>query len=118
MSGIREPHAMRAIIARNLRALMDLRRWNQSETSRRSGVSQRHISEIVNERTDVTTGVLDKLAVAFGRHGYELQIDGLHEGVADSTGNLARLVSAYVQDPEVRKFLDAAYSLAIARKST
>lgn len=99
------------ILARNLRALMDLRGWNQVELSRRSGVSQRHISSILNRRTGVSGEIIDKLAYAFGRKGFELQVDGLHEEILASTGNLSSLVSAYVRDPQSRKLLDAALEL-------
>ena len=102
----------KAILARNLRALMDLRGWNQVRMARESGVSQRHISDILNRRTDATGAVIDKLAQPFGRKGYELQIEGLHDELLASTGNLSTLVSAYVRDPELRKFLDSAFALA------
>lgn len=99
------------ILGRNLKALMDLRGWNQVELARRSGVSQRHISSILNRRTGVSGEIIDKLAYAFGRKGFELQVDGLHEEILSSTGNLSSLVSAYVHDPTSRKLLDAALEL-------
>lgn len=101
----------RAILGRNLKALMDLHDWNQVELARRSGVSQRHISDILRLRTDATAIVIDRLAKAFGRAGYELQIDGLHEAVSNSSSNLNELVSSYVKDPAVRRLLDAALGL-------
>jgi transcriptional regulator with XRE-family HTH domain len=106
----------KAILARNLQALMDQQDWNQVELARRSEVSQRHISDILNRRTDATAGVIDKLASAFGRRGYELQIEGLHEALKASSGSLSDLVSAYVKDPDNRALLDAALNLLPSKK--
>lgn len=106
----------KATLASNLQALMDLHDWSQTELARRSGVSQRHISGILNRYTDATAGVIDKLASAFGRRGYELQIEGLHEEIRASSGNLSQLVSAYVKDPENRALLDAALNLLPSKK--
>lgn len=109
--------APRQILARNLRALMDARDWNQSELDRRSGVSQRHISDILNLKTDATAGVIDKLAKAFGRPGYELLIEGLDAEIygADAS-NLDSIVSAYVRDPSIRRLLDAALGLTLPKR--
>lgn len=106
----------RQILARNLSALMDLNDLNQTELGRRSRVSQRHISDILNRRTDATGGVINKLAAAFGREGYELLIDGLDREIRASSGNLRELVSAYVSDPDIRRLLDAALGLTPPRK--
>jgi transcriptional regulator with XRE-family HTH domain len=106
----------KAVLARNLQALMDQQDWNQVELARRSEVSQRHISDILNRRTDATAGVIDKLASAFGRRGYELQIEGLHEALKASSGSLSDLVSAYVKDPDNRALLDAALNLLPSKK--
>lgn len=106
----------RQVLARNLAALMSLKDWNQTELGRRSRVSQRHISDILNRRTDATGGVLNKLAAAFGREGFELLIDGLDGEIRASSGNLRELVSAYVSDPDTRRLLDAALQLSPHKK--
>ena len=43
--------ATRETLARNLKALMDEAKWNQVELSKRSGVSQRQISNILRQET-------------------------------------------------------------------
>lgn len=108
--------AARVILARNLRALMDLRSWNQVELARRSGVSQTHIGNLLNHRSGAGPEIVDRLAEAFGRKGFELQVDGLHEEILASTGNLSILVSTYVKDPQSRKLLDAALGLLPKKK--
>jgi transcriptional regulator with XRE-family HTH domain len=90
---------------------MDTKNDNQVELARRSGVSQTHIGNILNHRAGPGPEIVSKLAAAYGRKDYELYIDGLHEEILGSTGNLSRLVSAYVSDTQTRKLLDAALEL-------
>lgn len=101
----------RGPVARNLKALMDSRDWNQSDLARQSGVSQRHISDILRGRTDTTAAWLDKLAAPFERKGFELMVDGLHAEIGASSAQLAAMIQAYVRDPQVRKLLDGAFAL-------
>src|SRR6185437_8326172 len=102
----------RGPLARNIQTLMDHAGWNQTEYARQSKVSQRHISDILRARTATTQDVLDKLAEPFGRSGFELLVDGFHEEISASSGRLGSMISAYVRNPRVRKFLDDAFELA------
>ena len=53
-------------VIKSVATLMRWRGWNQSELSRRSGVSQRQISDLLRGQSDCTTGMAEQLAAAFG----------------------------------------------------
>lgn len=56
--------ADRAVLADNLVHLMDEQRISQYGLASRSGVSQRTINDIVNQRVSTTIDVVSKLATA------------------------------------------------------
>lgn len=85
--------ATRESLARNLKALMDEAGWNQVELSKRSGVSQRQISNILRQETGCSIEHADALGKAFGLQGWHLIMPTLSRDL--STGTLAKLVDRY-----------------------
>ena len=80
---------------------------NQSELARKSGVSQRHISDIVNGLSECTDPVADSLALPFGLTGWHLRIPNLEQDLVGSPA-IAKLVEAYINtDKAGRELLDA-----------
>jgi transcriptional regulator with XRE-family HTH domain len=103
-------------VAKNLRALMDSSGWNQSELARRSGVSQRHISDILSNRSNCTVPLANALATPFGLNGWHLLLPDLPTDLVASPA-IARLVSAYINaDADGREFMDAAAAREAKRK--
>lgn len=90
---------------------------NQSELARQSGVSQRHISDIVRGLSECTDPVADALALPFGLKGWHLRLPNLKQDLVASPA-IAKLVEAYISaDPAGRQFLDAAAERELQRKS-
>ena len=110
------PHTANSV-AKNLRALMAGAGWNQSELGRRSGVSQRHISDILNGHAQCTVPVANELATPFGLKGWHLLLPDLPTDLVASPA-IAKLVEAYIKaDQAGRDFLDAAGEREIRRKT-
>jgi transcriptional regulator with XRE-family HTH domain len=106
LSGMRRKQlATRAVLAVNLRALMDRRDWTQKALEKASGVSQRHISSLLNQKQDCTTEILAQLAEAFRLPGWLLLIPDLAVDLLDSQ-ELPLLVRHYIgADPDGRAAL-------------
>lgn len=104
-------------VAKNLRVLLvTLMDNNQSELARQSGVSQRHISDILNGHTECTVPYANKLAAPFGLTGWHLQLPDLPKDLVASPA-IAKLVAAYIKaDAAGREFLDAAGEREAKRK--
>ena len=85
--------ATRATLAANLAALMQQAGWNQVELSRRSGVSQRQISNILRQDTGCSVEHADALARAFGLQGWHLIMPTLRKDLA--AGAVALLIDRY-----------------------
>jgi transcriptional regulator with XRE-family HTH domain len=91
-------------VARNVAILMRWRDWNQSELSRRSGVSQRHISDLLRGLSDCTTEVTSQLAAAFAVPSWLLMVDDITEELLTTT-DLKILVDACIHNPRGRKLI-------------
>ena len=103
-------------VAKNLAMLMEAAGWNQSELGRRSEVSQRHISDILNGRSECTVPIASKLAAPFGLTGWHLLLPDLPKDLVASPA-IAKLVSAYIHADEAgRTFMDAAAARETKRK--
>lgn len=101
------PHTFNSV-AKNLKALMDGAGMNQSELARQSGISQRHISDILKGNTQCTVPVTNSLAAPFGLTGWHLLLPDLPTDLVASPA-IAKLVEAYIKaDAAGREFLDAA----------
>jgi transcriptional regulator with XRE-family HTH domain len=85
--------ATRQTLAENLAALMAQAGWNQVELSKRSGVSQRQISNILRQETGCSIEHADALARAFGLQGWHLIMPTLRRDL--SGGALEKLIDRY-----------------------
>jgi transcriptional regulator with XRE-family HTH domain len=85
--------ATRETLARNLAMLMAEAGWNQVDLSRRSGVSQRQISNILRKDTGCSVEHADALARAFGLQGWHLIMPTLHKDM--QAGAVELLIDRY-----------------------
>jgi transcriptional regulator with XRE-family HTH domain len=117
MAAKRHRPVISSSVSKNLRMLLDLTmEGNQSELARQSGVSQRHISDIINGRTECTYPISAALAAPFGLTGWHLLLPDLPKDLVASP-SIARLVSAYINaDDAGREFMDAAAAREAKRK--
>lgn len=113
MDNLETPPEPRAI-GRNLATLMKWKGWNQTELARRSGVSQRHISDILKGLTDPTTEMVEKLAGAFAVQSWQMMMSDITEDLLTST-DLQIVVATYVSTPAGRRLIDGAAEMV--RKS-
>jgi transcriptional regulator with XRE-family HTH domain len=70
-----EAEAVKLNVSRNLRALPDTMQWSEHDLARRSHVSQKAINNILNGSTGCTVSTAEKLAIAFGLHGWQLMLE-------------------------------------------
>jgi transcriptional regulator with XRE-family HTH domain len=82
------------ILAVNLTALMLRRDWAQAQLAAKSGVSQRHISNVLRKKTSCSVQSLEALAGAFGLPGWLLLIEDLEVELMDSP-SIPRLVKHF-----------------------
>lgn len=94
-------------VGRNLALLMKWKGWNQTEVSRRSEVSQRHISDVLRGLTDPTTEIIEKLAGAFGVQVWQMVMGDITEELLTST-DLRLIVETYISTPAGRKLIEGA----------
>lgn len=104
-------------VSKNLRVLLEaVMDNNQSELARASGVSQRHISDVLNGHSECTVPMANKLAAPFGLTGWHLMLPDLPKDLVGSPA-IAKLVAAYIKaDAAGREFLDAAGEREAKRK--
>jgi len=107
---VREAASQPNRVIKSVAALMRWRGWNQSELSRRSGVSQRHISDLLRGQSDCTTGMADQLAQAFGVPSWLLMVSDITEELLTNT-DLQILVDAYIRNPRGRKLIRGAVDM-------
>jgi transcriptional regulator with XRE-family HTH domain len=101
---VRRP-ATRDTLARNLTVLMAEAGWNQVELAKRSGVSQRQISNILRKESGCSVEHADALARAFGLQGWHLIMPTLPADVRN--GALPLLMERYAaSSAEGRKAID------------
>lgn len=94
-------------VGRNLAMLMRWKDWNQSDVSRKSGVSQRHISDILRGLSDPTTDIIEKLAESFAVQPWQMLMPDITEELLTST-DLRLIVETYISKPAGRKLIDGA----------
>lgn len=78
-------------IAANLRDLMALRQWSEYDLARESGVAQKTINNILNNRTACNIETGDQLAAAFNLQEWQLMMPNLADTLRSSAG-LGKLV--------------------------
>jgi transcriptional regulator with XRE-family HTH domain len=97
----------RAAVAQNLRALMRRHdNMTQTQLAEQSGVSQRHISSILNELAECGIEKAEKLARVFGLKGWMLQVPGMPEEVLDSKVLGSIVQSIREASPEGRDLIE------------
>lgn len=87
---------VRHLVAQNVRHLLHVNEWSESELARRSGVSQKQVNNIVRERYGCTIEALFEMARAFRVPPYSMIIAGVSEAGADLS-KLDEIVVAYLQ---------------------
>lgn len=85
---------LREIVASNLRALMDKREWSQTDLAKKSKVSQRHLSNMLNRKTGASFETLHAVGSAFGIPGWLLMVERLSVDLLDSQ-KVPLLVASY-----------------------
>lgn len=72
------------VFANNLRHLMRLTGWTQTELAKHSGISQKSISNILSGSQAPTIETAESLAQAFGLEGWHLIMPGLPSDLVSS----------------------------------
>jgi transcriptional regulator with XRE-family HTH domain len=100
-------------LAENVRALMQKKNWTQQELAKKSGLSQKTISNVLNQKSSTTIGTLDRLGYAFGISPWSLLMK--YEDPQDITdGVLPEWVSLFSSSArESREFL-----IGVARRES
>ncbi len=94
-----------AAVARNLRSLMEREGMTQLKLAKRSGVSQRTISNVLNESHEPGVETVDQLARVFKLKGWQLQMSDLPPELLGSD-YVDRTVGALVQaSPKGRQMI-------------
>ena len=97
---------MREIVARNLRALMDSEGVSEHWVADKSGVSQKAINKILKCESSPGIETIDKVAKAFGLHGWQLQLQTFAADVMNSP-DMQKLLENYVAaSPESRQYIN------------
>lgn len=78
---IHDPVA-RHVLGQNLRSELNKREWSESELSRRTGVSQKQVNNIVRERNGCSVEALHYIARAMSLPTWWLTLDGASESEA------------------------------------
>lgn len=97
----------RETLAKNLRTLMMIRSWTQTDLAGKSGVSQTMISSVLNTRSSCSVETADALAHAFGLNSWHLLMPGLTEDLLKSKA-VQKLLETYVNaSAEGKALIDA-----------
>jgi transcriptional regulator with XRE-family HTH domain len=102
---------IRAVLARNLRALLEANELSENALARRCQVSQRQINNLTNARTGCSTDVLCEIAGVFGVEPWILLLEDMPR-IIQNPLRLERLAHTYTRaDDGDRDLIDQ-----IARK--
>lgn len=108
------------VIARNLKALREQRRWSQKELARKTGVSQSTISNMetpdrAKPRYSPTTDNVDAVAAVFGLNAAVLSMQLPLDLLLDF-GKMGHVISNYADsDPEGRQAIEAVSNISKPR---
>lgn len=91
---IKDP-LVRHLVAQNVRHLLHLNEWSESELARRTGISQKQVNNIVRERYGCTIEALFEIARAFRVPAFAMLVTGMSETDADFD-KLDQLVVSYL----------------------
>lgn len=80
----------RALLAKNVRAMLATLQWSENELARRSNVSQKQVNNVCMARTGCGIDALDAMAKAMAVESWQLLVPGfhLHTDVAARTARL------------------------------
>lgn len=96
----------RAIVAKNLRALLDLRAWSERTLAKQSGVAQKTINNILTSSSACTVETAGALANALGLHAWHLLIPDLPQDLVSSP-SLGAIVADWINaTPEGREHIE------------
>jgi transcriptional regulator with XRE-family HTH domain len=88
--------ATKTTLARNLRYLMERRGWKQKDLERKSGVSQKTISNILREEKVPGLDTVELIAEAFGLNLWHLIMPSLIAEIESGT-NMQTLFDNYIK---------------------
>jgi len=69
---------IRALLARNINAMLETLQWSENELARRSNVSQKQVNNICAARTGCGIDARDAIATAMAVQPWQLIVTGLH----------------------------------------
>lgn len=99
-------------VSGNVRRLMDAMDWSEHDLSKRSGVSQKAINNLLNQTTGCTITTAEKLARPFGLTGWQLMLEEIPPDGAFST-TLTQIVTKFLRaDKKGRDFILSAVERA------
>lgn len=87
---------LRALLARNVRAMLYTLQWSENELARRSGVSQKQVNNICMARTGCGIDALDAIARAMAVEPWQVLAPGFHL-YTDVPARTARLFNAALE---------------------
>lgn len=89
-------------LAVTIRTLLQKNQWSEAELGRRSGVSQKHINNIVREKDGCTVECLAALAKTFNIPAWQLLVWGRAASNADPF-RLEKLAVGYLNSDEATR---------------
>jgi Predicted transcriptional regulators len=103
-------------LAVTVRTMLRERDWSETELSRRSGVSQKHINNITREKLGCSVEGLHEIAKAFNVPAWQMLVWGRAASDANAQ-KLDKLVVAYLNaDTSLRQVFDRLVSQTVAEK--
>lgn len=75
-SSVLKSEKIRAVLAKNVRALLEQHQWSENELARRCGVSQKQVNNITMHRTGCGIDALDSIAHSFAIEPWQLLVPG------------------------------------------
>jgi len=106
-----ERPATKTVLARNLRHLMEDRRWDQLTLAKKSGVSQKTISNILRQEKVPTLDTVESIAQAFGLNLWHLIMPTLVDDLQSQT-SIRSVYNAFIKSSERGK----AFILTVAER--
>jgi hypothetical protein len=106
-SALLKSEKTRAILAKNVRAMLATLQLSENELARRSGVSQKQVNNLTQVRTGCGIDALEAIARAMALETWQLLVPGFHLRT-EIAGRTARLMNAYLHHArEGRESFDA-----------
>ena len=93
------------VLSRNLRHLMKMRDWTQQDLSKKSGVSQRTISNMLTEEKVPTLDTVDKVAAAFGLNLWHMIMPKLVEDLENGSSIRGLIDDYFGSDPAGKRLI-------------